>query len=101
MYPSPPSPPSEMHPSYPSERVALNFQNNAILPNLSTVPSLDKSSIELLNENGIVTTDHLVGMFWVKERDVPKFVTYLCDIGIAHGVASECAESFKRKFGGI
>ena len=82
-------------------QVARDFVNNAIDPDLLSVPGIGKKSVDLLNEQGIETTDELIGQFFMVNRNEVKFVDFLEQVGIPNKQARECAEKFFVKFGRI
>jgi predicted flap endonuclease-1-like 5' DNA nuclease len=82
-------------------QIAHIFQKNMINNNLRTVPGIGPMGERHLKEQGISTTEQLVGRFFLCDRDEVKFIEWLEDARIGHEIARECAENFKRKFGCI
>ena len=78
-----------------------NFQHNAIEPELGSVPGIGNAAIIKLNNNGITKTDHLIGNFFLVERDEGKFIDFLLEVGLNLDCARECARAFTLKFGQI
>jgi hypothetical protein len=79
--------------------VARDFQNNALDQDLATIPGLGSASIVELKVNGITKTDHLVGHFFLVERDEVKFIELLESMNIQNKNAREVAHNFVKKFG--
>ncbi len=82
-------------------QVARDFLNCALDRNLESVPGIGKKSVDLLREQGIETTDQLVGQFFMTDRNEVAFIEFLESIGIANAQARECAGKFYAKFRAI
>jgi predicted flap endonuclease-1-like 5' DNA nuclease len=91
----------EKEPVLPISQVARNFQTNAIDNDLKSCPGIGPAGVRHLNEQNVNTTEHLVGRFFMCDRDEVKFIEWLEDAGVKNQFARECAENFKRKFGSI
>lgn len=82
-------------------QVARNFINNAINPELKTCPGVGLKTIELLTKHKITTTDHLIGQFFLVDRDEVKFIEFLEEVGMKNQFAQETARQFVTKFGSL
>jgi predicted flap endonuclease-1-like 5' DNA nuclease len=81
--------------------IARDFINNAIDPDLSTVPGLGEKAIKLLNDQGIYTTDQLVGQFFMVNRDEVEFIKFLEECGIKNQFAREVSSKMYSKLANI
>jgi len=79
-------------------QVARNFQKNAIVPSLQTVPGVGPAMEKKFRVNNINTTSQLVGQFFLMERDEVRFIEWLEDLGMMSVYAAVCAEAMTRKF---
>jgi predicted flap endonuclease-1-like 5' DNA nuclease len=79
--------------------VAREFQNNALSPDLRTVPGVGAVTEKLLNRGGITHTDELIAHFFMQRRDEANFVQFLEDLGIKNQHARETARQLVRKVG--
>jgi hypothetical protein len=81
--------------------VVLSFQNNPISQDLMTIPGIGKAAVSKLNANNITRTDHLIGSFFLVERDEGKFTRFLEEMEIRNHCAREAARNFVKKFSKI
>lgn len=84
-------------------KIARNFQTN-MLPKgeieVGMIPGIGKVALETLKINSIKTCDHLVGLFFMCDRDEAEFIERLEELGIRNQDARETAFQFHRKFHG-
>ena len=84
-------------------KIARNFQTN-MLPKgdleAGIIPGVGKVAAESLKLNGVKTCDHLVGLFFMCDRDEVEFIERLEELGIRNQDAREIASQFHRKFHG-
>jgi hypothetical protein len=84
-------------------KIAQNFQNSLIPIGLiqpGIIPGIGKVAVEFLKNNGIKTYNHLVGLFFMCDRDEGEFIERLEELGIRNQDARETAFQFHRKFHG-
>lgn len=77
------------------------FREQHIDQDLNSVPGLGLAAIVKLNANNLTKTDHLIGNFFLVERDEVKFIEFLEEIGINPQFARICAKAFAQKFGSL
>ena len=80
-------------------RVTRDFQRNAIMTNLSSVPGIDTDHRVKLQRCGISTPCHLIGVFFTMDRNVQEFQNLLMNqfaFEINH--ATKCAHALNEKF---
>jgi hypothetical protein len=78
--------------------VPKNFLLNAISSELTDVPGVTKEIKDVMIYNGISTTDHLVGQFFILNRSEVEFTEFLEDLGIHVGAVKEISENISKKF---
>lgn len=78
-----------------------DFLYNSINQDLMSIPGIGRASVAKLNANNITKTDHLIGNFFLMERDEGKFIEFLEKTEICNQFAREVARNFVKKFGHI
>ena len=84
-----------------SDKVKRDFLNNAINGNLQwDFPFFTEDEIHILQETqGIEKTEHLIGNFFLLDRDELSFSKFLIDMGIGKENSTRCAKIVFLKFG--
>ena len=79
--------------------VSRDFQKNAILTHLSSVPGIDSNHRVKLQRCGICTPCHLIGVFFSTDRNVDEFQNLLIQqFDFNKKQAAECAHALNEKF---
>ena len=79
--------------------VSRDFQKNAILTHLSSVPGIDSTHQVKLQNCGICTPCHLIGLFFSTDRNADLFQNLLIQQFHFDGNhAAECARALNEKF---
>lgn len=82
-------------------RTAIKFLRETLSIDILDVPGINKNEQVILAQYGITLPTHLVGHFFLCERDELKFIQFLRDLGLNEQVSRECAEKFNRKYGAL
>jgi hypothetical protein len=68
---------------------------------MGMIPGLSVKDVRNLKRNLVVTVDHLVGQFFLVDRDEKVMTQYLVDCGVCRENAEECAHELWKKFSGL
>lgn len=84
-----------------TSQVARKFHTNSIQRELKTCPGVNSQNIRLFTRNGITTADHLIGRFFLVNRDEVEFIVFLQSLGVKEKDAVEISCNLFIKFGNL